>query len=214
MKNKNTILIILGIILIILIGFYWISQNRLNIKNSGQQNQNGVITEETGAGVNNQVNNKQSQNKIITDDFSVNLPDGWEQTSPGMGISAMAVKINEEIGDPAAQKINFQSYFAVVYDTLQGKSIKEYLQTVKNQLLQVVPDVVFNKEQDIMINGKPAHTIEAELVQQGINFKVLMVLIEGKEGDVWTISFNTTKSNWEENGEIFYSVANSFVLNK
>ena len=150
MKNKIIIiaLIVLGIILAVLVGFYFIRQNQAPVEN--QEKMDG------GTRVNNQTNNEQSQNKLVTDDFEVTLPAGWEKTAPAMGTSAMAVNRNEKLDDPAAQKINFKSYFAVSYDMLQGKSLSEYLQTVKNQLSQTISNVVFANERDIMINGRLA----------------------------------------------------------
>ena len=238
MKNKTIviILIVLGVALAVLIGIYFIRQNKSPVnpsENAAQQNQNGVpansasenaATNQAPAsnpegttsapGTNKQTNTEQSQSKLVTDDFDINLPAGWRQTAPAMGASAMAVNVNEHIDDPAAQKINFKSYFAVSYDTLQGKSMSEYEQIVKSGLQQTISNVVFTKEQDMTINGKSAHAIEAELTQQGVNFKILMVIIKGQGDDVWVMSFNTTKSSWEGYKETFYGVANSFNLKK
>lgn len=209
MKNKTAIiiLVILGIALAVLAGVYFAKQNKLPVDssdNTAQENQNSAPE--------NSAQPQDKLDKLATDDFSINLPAGWKQAAPPMGSSAMAVNSNEYLNDPAAQKINFKSYFAVSYDTLQGKSMSEYLQTVKNQLQQVIPDVIFTKEQDMTINGISAHAIEAELTQQGVNFKILMVVVTGQGEDVWVISFNTIKSSWDGYKEIFYSVANSFSL--
>ena len=201
MKNKTivSVLTILGVALAVLIGVYFIKQDKPinSSKNIGQQ-----------------TNTEQTQNKIVTDDFEVVIPAGWEKTAPAMGSSAMAVKINENLNDPVAKKINFKSYFAVSYDTLQDKSMSEYVQIVKNGLQQTVPSVVFTKDQDMMINSRSAHAIEAELIQQGVNFKILLMVIAGEGKDVWVISFNTTKNSWDEYREMFYGVANSFNLKK
>jgi len=126
MKNKVTIiaLIILGIALVVLVGFYFVKQNKslINLpQNAMQSNQASTGNQEKandGIGVNNQI-----QNKLVTDDFEVTLPAGWEKTAPAIGASAMAVNRNEKLDDPAAQKINFKSYLAVSYDTLQGKGM-------------------------------------------------------------------------------------------
>jgi len=201
MKNKITIiiLIILGIALAVLVGVYFIKRDKTT--NQTPTGNGGVI--------------EQPQSKMITDDFSINLPAGWKQAAPVMGSSAMAVNMNENINDPAAQKINFKSYFAVSsYDTLQGKSMNDYLQIIKNSLSQTIPNVVFTNEQDIAINSQPAHAIEAELTQQGVNFKILMVIVVGQGEDVWVISFNTTKSSWDGYKQSFYDIANSFILKK
>ena len=217
MKNKVTIiaLIILGIALVVLVGFYFVKQNKslINLpQNAMQSNQASTGNQEKandGIGVNNQI-----QNKLVTDDFEVTLPVGWEKTAPAIGASAMAVNRNEKLDDPVAQKINFKSYLAVSYDTLQGKGMSEYLQTVKNGLSQIVSNVVFTNEQDVMINGRSAHALEAELAQQGVNFKILMVVITGQGEDVWVMSFNTIKSSWDGYQETFSDMVQSFSLKK
>lgn len=228
MKNKTiiSILITLGIVLTLLIGAYFIGQNKSPSnppENTAQQNQSGTANQApaqkpegttSGTGTNKQIDTEQSQNKLVTDDFEVNLPAGWRQTAPAMGASVMAISVDEHINDPAAQKINFQSYFAVSYDTLQDKNMSEYLHIVKNGLRQTISGVVFTKDEDMTINGRPAHAIEAELTQQGVNFKILMVVIAGQGKDVWVMSFNTTKSGWGGYKETFYGIANSFNLKK
>jgi len=150
--------------------------------------------------------------KIVTDDFSIDLPAGWARAESKAGVLAMAINYNEQIQDPEAQKINFQSYLAVIYDTLQGGSLADYGQTVKSALEQSIPSTVFTKDQDLTINGRLSHAIEAEMTQQGIDLKVLLVVIEGEGDDVWGISFNTVRSNWEGYREAFYNTANSFVV--
>lgn len=218
MKNKTIIIIsvCLGVILAVLIGVYFFKQNKSTVNNAEN------IPQENFGDTNNTTANKsqgktndtakQFQNKLETDDFSVNLPNGWAKTSPAIGTSAMAINMNENISDPATRKINFKSYFAVSYDTLQSKSMDEYMQTVKSGLQQAIPDIIFTENKNIEINGKPARALEAELAQKGVNFKILMVAIKGNGDDVWVISFNTTKSNWDGYKEIFYYVANSFNL--
>ena len=206
MKNKIIILVVFAVILIVLVGFYFLKQDKSisdlpkNIKDDAEKN--------------NQTENEQLQKKLVTDDFEITLPVGWEQTTPAIGTSAMAVNENEKLDDPAAQKINFKSYFAISYDTLQKKSLSEYLQNIKNTLLQTISNVVFTNEQDIIIDIKPARAVEAELTQQGVDFKILMVVIAGQQEDVWVISFNTTKSSWDGYKEIFSNITKSFSLKK
>jgi hypothetical protein len=159
-------------------------------------------------------NNEQTQSALLeTESFSMNLPTGWQKVDPLVGISAMAVNIGEKVTDPTVQKINFKTYAAISYNTLQGKKMSEYLKALKNELLGIVPDVVFTKEQDIKLNnGYPANTIEAEFNQQGVDFKVLIVTITGPGEDVWMLSFNTTKSSWDGYKQTFLDMANSFTL--
>ena len=209
MKNKIIIIVIIVVVVVgaALVGVYFIRHN----VPTPSGNQGGT---ESDAGTRNPANTGQPQSKIITDDFSIDLPVGWKQTSPAMGASVMAVNANENINDPASQKINFKSYFAVSYDTLKGKSINEYSQTIKDELSRTFPDVVFAKEQDVAINGNSAHVMEVELTQQGVNFKILMVAVVGHRDDAWVMSFNTTKSGWDGYKETFSDVVKSFSLKK
>lgn len=207
MKNKALffVLIVLGIVSAVLIGVYFFRQNGPAVDPAENTAQNKTPAVSQGK-------TEQPQNKLVTDDFSIDLPAGWRQTAPAMGASAMAVNADENINDLAAQRINFQSYLAVSYDTLQGKSMSAYLQTVKSGLQQAISSVVFTKDQDMTINGRSAHAIEAELTQQGVNFKILMAVVGGQGEDVWVISFNTTESSWDGYKEMFYSIAGSFSL--
>ena len=206
MKNKIAIivLIVVAVVIATTIGFYFIQKNKApvnSIENTASPSQ---------VGANNQTNSEQPQNKLVTDDFEISLPEGWRKTAPTIGASAMAVKEGEQLNDPAAQKINFRSYFAVSYDTLQGKSLSEYLQGVQSQLQQTITGVVFAQEYDTTINGKPARAFEASFTQQGANFKILMVAVKGVGDDVWVISFNTLQSTWAEYQKSFSDIANSF----
>jgi len=208
MKNKIVIIIIIMVVAVMAIaaGFYFIQKNKLSAN---------PVENTTSAGqfeTNNQTSPEQPQNKLATDDFEINIPEGWRQTVPAIGSSAMAVKADEQLNDPAAQKINFKSYFAISYDTLPGKSLSEYLQGVKGQLQQTISDVVFSQEHETTINGKAARAFEASLTQQGVNFKILMVAVKGAGDDVWIISFNTLQSAWDQYQETFSNIANSFSL--
>jgi hypothetical protein len=154
------------------------------------------------------------QSQIITDDFSIDLPEGWMQTQPAEGISAIAVNGDENISDPAVQKIGFKAYFAVATEALKGKSTGEYLLNFKEYLSANIPGIVFTKEEDLVIGGRPAHFLEMEFVQEGISFKVLSISLLGDNDDIWVVSFNSTAGNWDGYKDMFYDVANSFVLKK
>src|SRR3989344_3433434 len=138
MKNKTIVIILfaLGVALAVLIGIYFIRQNKSPVnpsENAAQQNQNGVPANSasenaatnqapasnpegttSGTEINKQTDIEQPQDKLVTNDFEVDLPTGWRQTAPAMGASAMAVNVNEHIDDPAAQNINFKILMVIV----------------------------------------------------------------------------------------------------
>ncbi len=199
MKNKIAVIVLIIVIVAaaVLIGFNFFQKNKL--------------PDQTGG--NNQTGNEQSEeHKLITEDFDITLPAGWQQTTPPSGASAMAVNSNEEVTDPAAKKINFRTYLGVSYDTLEGKTLDEYMQSIKGQLQQALPGTVFSQEHDAVINSRAARAFEVDLTQQGASFKILIVAIKGEGDDVWTMSFNTLQSSWMAYQETFSGIANSFKL--
>jgi hypothetical protein len=147
---------------------------------------------------------------IVKDDFSILLPEGWIETAGFQGISAMAINAEEEITDPEVEKINFRTYYSVTYDTLQGRTMEGYAEYIKESLRQLLVDVNFTSEGTSELNGQDVYIIETELFQQGVDFKVLMFLIKGEEDDIWLVSFNTTKSNWDQYQDLFRKIAASF----
>jgi hypothetical protein len=195
MKNKITIALIVLIVVLMGVGYYF--------------KQSGAL-----GGSRNNVPTNAEENKLVTDDFEINLPQGWIKTEPTMGASAMAVKENEEFDNPAVNDINFKSYLAVSHEVVPGKSLADYMTAVKNGLAQLVPEVSFGEEKDVTINGREARAMELEMAQQGVKFKVLIVAIKGDNDDVWTISFNTTEDSWDKYKETFSNVSNSFNLKK
>ncbi|TSC95875.1 MAG: hypothetical protein Athens101410_321 [Parcubacteria group bacterium Athens1014_10] len=201
MKNK---ILIIAVILIVLaagigIGIYFSKNNEIT----------GAEQEIVKSGEESQPN----QNNILaTADFSLNKPAGWREVPAPTGVSAMVVNADEEIIDEAVKKINFKSYLSIGYDTFNGRSEEEYVKYIKDSLVQAVPGIIFTDEKSNVIGDKNFYFIESEVNQKGADFKVLIVLIKGKNNDVWTISFNTTKNYWPNYKDLFYQTAQSFKL--
>ncbi|MFA4941360.1 MAG: hypothetical protein WC582_02025 [Patescibacteria group bacterium] len=144
--------------------------------------------------------------------FSVLIPMGWKEVAAPTGVSAMVVNAGEEVSDPALQNINFRSYYSVSYDTLKEKTIEEYSAYIKNMVKEFAPNIVFTPEENIKINANDAYKLEADLNQQGANFKVLIFLIKGKDDDIWNMSFNSGAMDWEKNREEFDRIAQTFTI--
>lgn len=187
---KNKILVFIVLLLALLAGFYYLTRPKDAIKE------------------NNQIVDSQAQKKLVMDDFEINLPDGWIQATPVTGTLAMAVNSNEKSDS------GFKSYLAVSKDVLQDMDIGGYVETVKDALVGAIPNAVFENEQEAMINERNARAFEAEMNQQGEDYKVLIVAVEGEGNDVWVMSFNTIKSNWDAYKDTFSAVAGSFKLKK
>jgi hypothetical protein len=201
MKNK-IIIIILIILAVVIVGITGVYFSGYFSKNSEQNNLNNNFEKEDG------------QNKLVTDEFEINIPAGWIKAPLSEGIAAMAIASKENVVDPAAQKLNFKSYVAINHDIPQQKSMDEYIQAAKTDLQNNIPGVVISEGQDTEINGMQARSIEIEMVQQEAEFKVVLTVIKGNLDDFWVISFNTTKISWDSYKEIFSASVNSFKIKK
>ncbi|MFA5355376.1 MAG: hypothetical protein WC302_01395 [Candidatus Paceibacterota bacterium] len=221
MKKIVLISVILIIVLAILAGFYIFNKNKLSVvppEDIPQNDEPSEASDQNELLADNQTemdDAAKERNKLVTDDFSMDLPVGWSKTQNTMAeVTAMAANMNEDIGDAAAQAINFKSYLAVSSDLLQGKTMDEYMSSVKSELQTAVPGIIFTNENSLTINGKPTRAIEAEMTQQGVNFKVLIVVVQSDDAEVWVMSYNTVKSSWDEYKEDFSESARSFVIKK
>jgi len=195
MKKPIVLVVVLAIIIIAAGGFYLYKTGKLF----------GSKPEE--------INLENKDNVVIKDDFSVKLPDGWEEVSAPTGAMLTAIDSNEKIIDVNAQKINFRSYLAVILDKLGDKTKDGYYQALKDTLNQSFTGISFAKEEKGIIDGKDTYFLEAEFAQQEVNFKILLSVNVGDQ-DVWIMSFNTIKGSWDNYQDIFYQTARSFAVKK
>ncbi len=145
--------------------------------------------------------------------FSIEAPGNWRE-SPALtpGVSLLMVNGAEKMERPEVQKINFRSYFSISYGTLDGKTLDEYVLTLKDKLVQMVPNMTFVDLEPILIDGREARVFSADLTQQGVEFKFLMYVAPGKDNDVWMISLNTLPEKLEEYRGLFNTIATSFMV--
>ncbi len=164
-------------------------------------------------------NEKQKDKNIIEDRFLAKegfrtlLPIGWSETSGLPGISFMAVNSQEENTDPAVQKINFKTYYAVKYDKLAGKSLVEFAKYYKDLIKQSIIGISYEKEGGRKFNDKDGYTLEGLANQQGAEIKFLIVFLKGKGDDVWILSFDTALNNWGKYTDKFENIISSFEIN-
>jgi len=192
--KKHVILVIILVILITgAIGFYLYKNGKL----TGQKPEEGA---------------PQTEENIVTKDgFSLKMPDGWTEVANPQGSLMTAVDANEVITDVNAQQLNFRSYFSVIPDNLGDKTKEQYYQEIKDSLKQAFPDVLFSREDTGVVDNKDTYFLEAEFNQEGVDFRVLLVINMG-ENDIWIISFNTLKSSWDNYKDVFYNTAKSFKV--
>jgi len=190
--NKKTLiifLVLLLILIIVLLVYFFIFRPSLQ-KNNEEMTDKGILEKEG---------------------YSIKLPEGWQEVESVFGASATIVNAKEEIIEPNAQKINFRSYYSVINDNLAENSPEDYFKKITESLKQSFPDINIIKEEDKAAFGNKIHFIETEIRQQDIDFSVLLAVIT-KDKNVWTISFNTLKSNWEKYKELFYQIAGDFKI--
>jgi hypothetical protein len=151
----------------------------------------------------------ESDGPYVGDDFEFIPPQGWIRTEiPSTLVAYRNQEEKHEIGS-AADKINFKSYFAVSFDSSKGQSIDQIMDLVKLQTSSVAPSIIFGPVTEKVVNGMPMKTVEADLVMQDTDFKVLMaVILNGSK--YYTVSFNTTAAKWGEYRDVFYGVLDSF----
>lgn len=151
------------------------------------------------------------QSEIEKDGFVIELPEGWVEVEAVTGSSATAMNNKEQINNANAQKIGFRSYYSVIHDVSNGEKVNDYLQKIKDSLTQGFPGITLLNKESKAFDGSPIYYIEADLIQQEIDFKTLLA-VHIKDNDIWIISFNTLKENWEAYQNSFYQVAENFKI--
>lgn len=201
---------LISIIAIVVVGagltFYFLNQNK-NSNNSSLETENLPVSEETANSP------ERTTGLYVGDDFTIVSPRDWIQTHMQSTLVSFQNPNEKHPEGSTASKINFKSYIAVSFDNVQGKTLEEIAESVKQQIQAVVPSVSFGSETDELIDGQPAKIIEANLAQQNVDFKVLMTVIM-KDDKYFTISANTTAQKWTEYNETFYDTSRSFKFKK
>lgn len=226
MKTINFILT-LGIVYLICSNVNWILQRKIDSAESGlmilgkdENVENSIISKASGEGEKNEIENTKSFSNEPApspkNKFYVKIPDGWQESEQVPGIEALVKNISEKIENESAKKIGFKTYFAVNYDLLHGKNLKEHLRYEKNNLLKIAPDIKFVQEKQTEINGKESYVFEAEFSEKTSEsvldyFAAIAIIRDGN--DIWSISFNTLKDYHEWYGDLIDEIINSFRIN-
>jgi hypothetical protein len=153
------------------------------------------------------------QGQIDTSYFNLVLPPGWETQEPapeGFVLKATYIKNNSQ--DPLARKINYKTNLYISREELDGKTLSGYVNLLNDKIKKVNSDSIINSENETIFNDNQAYLVDVELKNNGIEFKNILGVIQGKNDDVWVISFNTPKLDWISTAVQFYGVLNSFQL--
>jgi len=188
--NKKTIIVVV-ILLIILIGgsAYYLLKIRNNTSNVD--------------------NNQGFLNKT---EFSIYVPDGWEEIQTSSGAKVTILNSGETTNNSIAQKNNFKTYYSVIYDGLKDVKQDDYLKNLKDYLNKNIPGIKITKESVEKGNYQDFNVIESDFSDNGLDLK-FMVVEYFKGSDVWLLTFNTLTENWANYQELFYQIAKTFKLN-
>lgn len=206
MKKSFSILITIIVLFVLAAMAYWFLSTQIDL--FGENSPIANLTNNTASGP-----AVPSEGGVFaTDDFSLAYPADWRQVPAMTGVSAMIVKGNENITDPEAKKMNFQSYLAVSYDSAEGKTKEQIVEYLKNELRSVIPEAVFSRENFLTLNRRDAYATEMTFRQSGLDFHVLIVTVWGKENDLWVLSFNTLEELWQNYVGEFEEMTQAFVV--
>ncbi|MFA5129120.1 MAG: hypothetical protein WC445_04155 [Patescibacteria group bacterium] len=214
MNKSFSIFITIIIIFVFAAMAYWFLSTQINLSEVNNPITNLVNNAAPSAVSGNNLNQNQpsGENVLATDDFSLTYPAGWRSAPAITGVSAMIVKENENIADPEAKKMNFQTYLAVAYDSSEGQTKDEVVEYLKNELRAVIPEIVFSRENFLTVNGREVYATEITFRKSGLDFHVLEVLVWGKENDLWVLSYNTLEELWQGYVSDFEKITQSFIV--
>lgn len=208
MKKPFFLLIIIIVIFVLAAMAYWFLSTQRNILGENNLNAPGAVS---GNNLNQNLE-PSGENVFATDDFSLTYPAGWRQVPAMTGVSAMIVKGNENITDPEAKKMNFQSYLAVSYDSSEGKTKEQVAEYLKTELRAVIPEAIFSRENFLTLNGREAYATEVTFKKSGIDFHVLEVVVWGEGNDLWILSYNTLEELWSSYVREFEEMTQGFKV--
>jgi len=157
-------------------------------------------------------NLNQDSKSIDNAAFKIDIPDGWMEQPSISGVTATIVKDIEDHEEEELKNINFRSYFMITYDEMKSRTMSEYIDYIKEQVIKSIPDFAVDKEEPMTIGGQEGYSIEGHERQQGADFKSWLVLIRDKKDGVWLISFNTAQKDWEKYLETAKATISSFVV--
>jgi len=159
------------------------------------------------------INNLNQDSKSIDNAaFKIDIPSGWMEQPSISGVTATIVKDIEDHEEEELKNINFRSYFMITYDEMKSRTMGEYVEYIKEQVIKSIPDFAVDKEEPMTIGSQEAYSIEGHERQQGADFKSWLVLIKDKKDGVWLISFNTAEKDWEKYLETAKATISSFVV--
>jgi hypothetical protein len=153
------------------------------------------------------------QGQIITNDFQLSLPFGWETEEPAPeNFVLKAIYKQNESNDYSARRIGYKTNLYIAQEELNGKTVVEYIEVLKENIKKIKGEILFHSENETSFNNNKAYLIDVESKENNIEFKSILGVIQGQDGEVWVMSFNTPKLDWDILAPQFYGVLDSFKI--
>jgi hypothetical protein len=210
--NKRTVALSSVILLVVASGasYYLISQN----------NNKPVIldaSKKADYGISVDPNMEIARERTIErQGFSIIAPAGWKEFGAPPTDGIMVQNKNEVLKDKVAADINFKVYYSVNHQALGNMDIASFKESFKSKIGKKLDKAKFSNEHKEKIDGYDSIFLEYEGIDKSkkVNFSIMTIFVPGLGQDVWLISFNTAKSNWNDDKGAFYKIAKTFKLEK
>lgn len=153
---------------------------------------------------------------LTKEDFEITLQPGWrEAQNPPEGVLTMAIDSEEDLSS-AASSSDYRTNLTVKSDDLTKYStvntLETYTESIKTTLVQLIEDIKFTYEKRDTVNGNDALFVECESTQNKVDFKTLLVFVQGDNNFIYALSFNAFQNSWASYRDAFYRMAESFKL--
>ena len=149
---------------------------------------------------------------VETDYFSLIAPFGWDVKSDVNTLPVIIFDIQDKITNDKAKEIDFHTNLSINSASLGELSLKDYVEKVKNDLINAIPIIEIIKEEPTVISGNEAYLLEIKSVQQDLRFSTLLSLVMGKKNTIWAFSFNTLEETWPDYKSLFIQTARSVQM--
>lgn len=157
---------------------------------------------------------KKDERVISKTDFSIRMPQLWQETEAMEGVLAMATAANNSSNSTANSYIEYLTVTKAT-DNLEGHKISEYGKYVEDSLAAISSESKVISKVEEKIGRRDACLMEINAVNVvDSNFKSLMALVVGNNGDIWVVSFSCSPEAWETYKPMFYESVRSFVVKK
>jgi len=145
-----------------------------------------------------------------TYNFEINMPKDWIGYD-GTVYGGVVFYVNPAI--PSANQKENDSSIAIVAESSQGLSLKEYVSASKASLPLQLKDYVPTSETPVVLPDGISGVILSGTFTEGINNVHIAQLLTVKNGEAFIVSGKSLTTNWEQYNDIVGLAMLTFTLN-